>query len=220
MTDIRALCAELLEIIDFLCEGDSRPDCDIVARARAYLAQPEPEELTEEEIEKRFQRWWFDEGSGMRPSNGEDQEEHTRRVSQIAWSNGAYVARWGRPAVEPEPKDKVLARVEFAKRDFDGPSDAILAQYCDNWFYGDPNRTEVDPVDLCRGAIRLFAQIPAPTPVSERLPGPEDCSHPEGECWWFDPASDGAWYIDTYQGNYTCWLPHYALPVPPDTEKP
>ena len=159
MTDFRALCAELLEIIDFLCEGDSRPDCDIVARARAYLSQPEPE-------------------------------------------------------------DKVLARVEFAKRDFNGPSDAILAQYCDNWFYRDPNRTEVDPVDLCRGAIKLFAQIPAPTPASERLPGPEDCSHPEGECWWFDPASDGAWYIDTYQGNYTYWLPHYALPVPTFTEKP
>ena len=115
---------------------------------------------------------------------------------------------------QSEPEDKALARVEFAKRDFDGPSDAILAQYCDNWFYGDPERTEVDPVDLCRGAIRLFAQIPAPTPVSERLPGPEDCSHPEGECWWFDPASDGAWYIDTYQGNYTYWLPHYALPTP------
>jgi hypothetical protein len=45
MTDFRALCAELLEIIDFLCEGDSRPDCDIVARARAYLSQPEPEGL-------------------------------------------------------------------------------------------------------------------------------------------------------------------------------
>jgi len=103
MTDIRALCAELLEIIDFLCEGDSRPDCDIVARARAYLAQPEPEELTEEEIEKRFQRWWFDEGSGMRPFNDEDQEAHVHRISQIAWSNGAYVARWGRPAIEPVP---------------------------------------------------------------------------------------------------------------------
>ena len=50
MTDFRALCAELLEIIDFLCEGDSRPDCDIVARARAYLSQPEPEGPTVMEI--------------------------------------------------------------------------------------------------------------------------------------------------------------------------
>ena len=41
-TDFRALCAELLEIIDFLCEGDARPDCDIVTRVRAALAQPEP----------------------------------------------------------------------------------------------------------------------------------------------------------------------------------
>jgi len=68
----------------------------------AALSLPEPEGLTDEEIEKRFQRWWFDEGSGMRPFNGEDQEEHTRRVSQIAWSNGAYVARYGRPTTTTE----------------------------------------------------------------------------------------------------------------------
>ena len=72
--------------------------------ARAFLSQPEPEGLTDEEIEKSFQLWWFNEGSGMRPSNGEDQEEHVRRVSQIAWSNGAHVARWGCPAVEPPAK--------------------------------------------------------------------------------------------------------------------
>lgn len=69
---------------------------NLVIEAEACLAQPDPEEPTEEEIEKRFQHWWSDEGSGMRPSDGEDQEEHTRRVSQIAWSNGAYVAHRGR----------------------------------------------------------------------------------------------------------------------------
>ena len=96
-TDWKALCAEL---VHGWTEGH-----DIagpMANARAFLSQPEPEGLTDEEIEKRFQRWWFDEGSGMRPSNGEDQEEHTRRVSQIAWSNGAYVARYDCPTTPTE----------------------------------------------------------------------------------------------------------------------
>jgi hypothetical protein len=74
----------------------------VLDEARAFLSQPEPEWLTEEEIEKRFQRWWFNEGSGMRPFNGEDQEEHARRVSQIAWSNGAYVARYNCPTTTTE----------------------------------------------------------------------------------------------------------------------
>ena len=52
-----------------------------------------------------------------------------------------------------------------------------------------------------------------PVPVSERRPWLEDCDA-EGECYWFDPAGTGAWYLDTYQGNYTHWLPHRALPVP------
>ena len=88
---------------------DCQAEADILTRKhvsnyRAVLArwgrpaiQPKPEELTDEEIEKSFQLWWLNEGGGMRPSNGEDQEEHVRRVSQIAWSNGAYVARCNRP---------------------------------------------------------------------------------------------------------------------------
>jgi hypothetical protein len=39
-----------------------------------------------------FERWWHDEGSGMPPRKGEDRETHVRRICEIAWSNGAYVA--------------------------------------------------------------------------------------------------------------------------------
>jgi hypothetical protein len=53
-----------------------------------------------------------------------------------------------------------------------------------------------------------------PVPVGEGLPGEGDCDA-DGECWWLDPAgTDGAWYVDTYQGNYTHWLPWHALLVP------
>lgn len=39
-----------------------------------------------------FERWWHEEGSGMPPKENEDRETHMRRVAEIAWSNGAYLA--------------------------------------------------------------------------------------------------------------------------------
>lgn len=38
-----------------------------------------------------FERWWHDEGSGMPPKPDEDAEAHVRRITEIAWSNGAYL---------------------------------------------------------------------------------------------------------------------------------
>lgn len=122
----------------------------------------------------------------------------------------------------------VLARVEFAEREFNFPSDVVLRQYCDDWFYSDPERSEVDPVDLCRGAIKLFAQAPTPIPVTERLPGPEDCLPRPGEpdethwCWVFVKGSlgDDAWErrpvtcLTAYRSIHTHWLPAHALPLP------
>ena len=62
-----------------------------------------------------------------------------------------------------------------------------------------------------------------PVPVSERLPGPEDCDA-EGRCWWFVPEDEerpSGWDLDgqppareiRFYGN-THWLPHHALPTP------
>jgi hypothetical protein len=51
-----------------------------------------------------------------------------------------------------------------------------------------------------------------PVPVAERLPGPEDCNG-DGDCWWHD-AHGWGWYMDSFQGNYSHWLPHHALPLP------
>ena len=32
-----------------------------------------------------FEKWWNEMGSGMRPYDGEDMEEHARRVASFAW---------------------------------------------------------------------------------------------------------------------------------------
>jgi hypothetical protein len=43
--------------------------------------------------QNEFDRWWYDEGSGLPPLDGEDRETHMHRVAEIAWSNGAYLER-------------------------------------------------------------------------------------------------------------------------------
>ena len=43
-----------------------------------------------ESAEKDFEKWWYDEGSGMPPQPDEDGEEHRYRVSKIAWINGDF----------------------------------------------------------------------------------------------------------------------------------
>jgi hypothetical protein len=53
-----------------------------------------------------------------------------------------------------------------------------------------------------------------PVPVSERLPGPEDCDS-EGRCWGGLNADDGwSLYLMAHLPEWSFWLPHWALPVP------
>jgi hypothetical protein len=63
-----------------------------------------------------------------------------------------------------------------------------------------------------------------PVPVTERLPGPEDCDA-EGRCWVgsaaFTDDSDygpleynNGWELCRCTIGDYCWLPHHALPIP------
>jgi hypothetical protein len=78
-----------------------------------------------------------------------------------------------------------------------------------------------DEVEFARAVLARWGR-PAiqPVPVSERLPGPEDCDV-EGRCWWLDrPSKNGpaAWILrrpdDGLLIPFLAWLPHGALPVP------
>jgi len=40
-----------------------------------------------------YETWWYNEGSGARQRPEEDQEEFINRMTEIAWSNGAYKAK-------------------------------------------------------------------------------------------------------------------------------
>ena len=71
--------------------------------------------------------------------------------------------------------------------------------------------------ETIRAALDRWGRpTPQPVVVSERLPSAADCDA-EGNCWWFDPHADGAWYVDTFQSNYTHWLSTNALPTPEAT---
>ena len=75
----------------------------------------------------------------------------------------------------------------------------------------------------------LQRQALVPVPVSERLPGPEDCDA-DGRCWWWHPSHPESSYLEGWMlrpsswgvGHYdfddsvihTHWLPAHALPQP------
>jgi hypothetical protein len=69
--------------------------------------------------------------------------------------------------------------------------------------------------------LRAVAARPTiqPVPVSERLPGAEDCDS-EGRCWWEFEGSDDyepCWTLRKMHGvpfDSTRWRPYWALPTP------
>ena len=79
---------------------------------------------------------------------------------------------------------------------------------------------------IVRARALLDQPGPQPVPVSERLPGPEDCNG-DGDVWaWrrFDPEGDmdngDFWclafceWLEDEDCNFTHWLPANALPTP------
>ena len=81
---------------------------------------------------------------------------------------------------------------------------------------------------LVRLTLAEFCPAPVPVPVSERLPGPEDCDA-ESRCWWGAPALSSTvtgsvhhrWRLcqanDRF-GSELFWLPAHALPMPQGEE--
>ena len=52
--------------------------------------------------QEAFKTWWYNEGS-QAPYTHHDCEEHTMRMCQIAWANGAYIERKALAQPEQEP---------------------------------------------------------------------------------------------------------------------
>ena len=145
--------------------------------------------------------------------------------------------RWGRSTIQPEPEgptDEELLKVAAATIDPYESRGIALDEYeaeteCAVEAYGS------ELIAFARAVLARWGR-PAvePVPVSERLPGPEDCApwpdEPDANHWcWLGKSIDGGWEwsqtsaldIAAVQlervlagGGWTHWLPHYALPIP------
>jgi hypothetical protein len=97
MTDFRALCAELVAYIDYVCEDHGLPGSLFVDRARAALAQPEQQGPTDEEILALSQwhevSYTLTNGSVIYPlQEGADMKDAVLSFTR------AVLQRWGAPA--------------------------------------------------------------------------------------------------------------------------
>ena len=154
--------------------------------ARAALAEPQGEGLTDEEL---TQEW--------RQLMGAPEAILAQPMIDFA---RAILARWGRPA-PPLADGEVGELVAWLR---DGGEDAAA----NGW---DHQAQQFD-----RAADLLTRLALPPVPVSERLPGPEDCDA-EGRCWWWD----GEWgLVEQRFADYivTHWLPIHALPLPREVQ--
>jgi hypothetical protein len=135
MTDFRALCAELADWIDNeTLTGGHHP---LVKRARAALAQPEPQGPTDAEILALSQEHGV---SYTMPDGGViygRREGYDMRDDVLSFAR-AVLARWGRPAIEPEPQ---------------GPSDEELVELFNenDWNYVSPETF----LDIARSVLEL-----------------------------------------------------------------
>jgi hypothetical protein len=200
MTDYRALCAELA----FCWSRTTNPEdfaenaAPIIERMKLALAQPEPVGPT-------------DEGYIDCDITGSDR----------ALLNQFYAAaqREGGSADEVTLRGihAVLNRPQVLEPTIEELAAMWLEQYGN--VSGSPTMNFSEFVDAARAVLARWGR-PAitPIPVSERLPGPEDCDA-EGRCWYWDPEEDNEhWdFMPKVSGNtttWTHWLPAHALPLP------
>jgi hypothetical protein len=112
------------------------------------------------------------------------------------------------------------ARTALAHPEPVGPTDEELHQLWLDLYAFHDGPTSGDVAEIARAVLARFGRptIP-PIPVSERLPGAEDCDA-EGRCWWHAPHRvSAAHWIYRRKGRwpeqqYTHWLPVHALPLP------
>jgi hypothetical protein len=96
-TDYKALCAELLSLLDNLAMRDPEMDGGLLRRrARTALAQPEPVEPTDEQLDKTLFRALCDYMEQESPFGGPTDEKQLDRAKARA-----VLARWGCPGASP-----------------------------------------------------------------------------------------------------------------------
>jgi len=142
MTDFRALCARMADELDHyrqLLMDDRRETHALAAEARAALAQPEPQGLTDEEPTDQEIEEWADAAAEV-PLEEMDPEVHGWRrcfkSDEFSETIRAALRRWGRPAIEPTDEELADAFSQGCRDisssgepPFLGGARAVLARY-------------------------------------------------------------------------------------------
>ena len=218
MTDpIRSLLAEMAEEIEGnrrCLMGDSSLVHPLAERARAALAAapPAPAPTINDLLELCEDHEFH---LGIDGANEEESAESLLQIIRIALS------RWGN---QPPAPDHLRTATEMVA---DGEREE-LAQWMDRFHeyayeLGRPDWGHM----TTRAAALLRQPAPAPVPVvvSERLPEQGDCDA-EGRCWVgcsaqidqtgdFDAEYNASWELSPVHPQDEVWLPHWALPRPP-----
>jgi hypothetical protein len=117
------------------------------------------------------------------------------------------------------------ARALLAQPVAEGPSDEEARELADDLgitrgFFDHECGLHISCADLEPFARAVLARwgrpTPQPVPVSERLPGPEDCLD-EGWTWFFNQRIGWRQAVLPVSTGYTHWLPANALPTPEAT---
>jgi hypothetical protein len=204
----KSLCAELEEAYAWCIEEYMTAPAEedtLIQRARALLAQPEPVAPTDE---KAWQWYSYCPEDGIELHSGKELAQkaaqeimgsYVKAAHSDGWHEDMELVSWG--MLLPAEQAQVVERTE-AEPDSE----------FDKWV-----RYELVPARWGTPAIQ-------PVPVSERLPGPEDCTA-QGWCWVLY-RSFATWTLEPPLGEdgkhtgYTHWLPHWALPVPAIAAQP
>ena len=222
-TDFRALCSELADAYLRLLEhinnstwlGYEPSDDPLLVRVRA--AQAAPEQWPTDEQILAIQDQVVASFPPIHPEAQNLSAIEYARVLEIRKAR-AVLQLAGRPAVEAAQ----------------WPSEAELKTFACQWWHSfgfvKDKATygwvidNVAPEHFADFSLDVLARggRPAvePVPVSERLPGPEDCDD-QGRCWWWivdQPGELPHWIYCQLEvlswTNFTAWAPHWALPVP------
>jgi hypothetical protein len=232
MTDFRALCAELVAWAD-KASAHYYQSPDVLTRARAALAEPQP--AADGEVAATGKPDLQDGPAVQSREPASVVEQPTDEELALIYHNNcrgcefmdqvgfedaarAVLARWGTPnlaetrsLLEPIPVSERLPEVGDCASWPDQPD-------ADAWCWSGWNRTK---------------SLLEPIPLSERLPEAGDCA-PWCDCedadpWcWCGKLADGGWEWFQFSASvlsshfvfrgFTHWLPAHALPLPKEVE--
>jgi hypothetical protein len=173
-------------------------------RARAALAQPEPEGVTGEAWQEFI-----------------EQVQHVQHVASREGEGPRFdlvecaLALW-REAIPqaPEPEGVTDEQWDAIKERLWDKYETVGYQGERFMYQGDfDTALDVARKDLARWALPTIE----PVPVAERPWEREGWCDVEGRCWWWHPETDShvaCWCHSRGNGTEKFWLPHHALPIP------